>query len=251
MDSVVKSARVGRSRVRGELPGARAPRGGGSPSPSQDLGRDGHLAALKLDAPAREAHTQPWSARFLVLPATPTRRSHMYRRGLACGVAALIAAVAIVPSQAGAQNQASIVVNGDFEQPAVSGLWVAVGPPGFDGWTVDSGTVDIVHELWSAASGAQSLDLTGLLDEPGTISQSLPTTPGGTVRPEFRVRGQPRPEPDLPCVPGDQAHGGLLGAKRASAFSRSTSPVTRLRILAGRRSRCRWWGRRARQRFAS
>jgi choice-of-anchor C domain-containing protein len=102
---------------------------------------------------------------------------------------------AFLPGQAVAQPT-SIVVNGDFEQPVVFGDYATVGPPGFDGWTVDAGTVDIVHELWTAASGLQSLDLNGFCCIPaGSISQALPTTPGATYILSFSLAGNPDPVP--------------------------------------------------------
>src|SRR5688572_11733896 len=86
-----------------------------------------------------------------------------------------------------------LVANGDFELPVVVGDFGYFAPPGFDSWTVESGSVDIVRELWTAASGAQSLDLNGACCAPATIAQVLPTTAGTSYRLNFAFAGNPDP----------------------------------------------------------
>jgi choice-of-anchor C domain-containing protein len=107
-------------------------------------------------------------------------------------LALTVVLAAVVPARAAAQ--ASIVVNGDFEVPVVSN-YQPFFPPGFDGWAVDSGSVDIVRELWTAASGAQSIDLNGDCCAAGSISQNLATTPGATYVLSFSYAGNPDPNP--------------------------------------------------------
>jgi choice-of-anchor C domain-containing protein len=107
---------------------------------------------------------------------------------------AFAAVLAVLPARAGAQDQASIVVNGDFEVPVVSN-YQPFYPPGFDAWTVDAGSVDIVHELWAAASGVQSVDLNGNCCDPGSILQNLPTTTGAGYVLSFSFAGNPDPNP--------------------------------------------------------
>jgi choice-of-anchor C domain-containing protein len=99
----------------------------------------------------------------------------------------------VLPAQAAGQT--SIVVNGDFESPAVPGSFQVFFPPGFDSWTVDAGSVDVVHELWTAASGVQSVDLNGNCCAAGAISQVLPTTAGTTYTLSFAFAGNPDPNP--------------------------------------------------------
>ena len=91
------------------------------------------------------------------------------------------------------RTQANLVSNGDFESPVVVGDFGYFAPPGFDSWTVESGSVDIVRELWTAASGAQSLDLNGACCAPATIAQTLSTTAGTTYRLTFAFAGNPDP----------------------------------------------------------
>jgi choice-of-anchor C domain-containing protein len=110
---------------------------------------------------------------------------------LALALSAVLAAIA--PAQAAAQT--TIVANGDFEAPVVTGNFEVFFPPGFDAWTVDAGSVDIVRELWSAASGTQSVDLNGNCCDPGAIMQSLTTTPGVTYSLSFSFAGNPDPNP--------------------------------------------------------
>ena len=86
-----------------------------------------------------------------------------------------------------ANANANLIVNGGFENPVNSvdfngGHYSNFGP-GFTGWTITHGDVDIVdnHNLaqsysWAAQTGRQSLDLNGF--NAGTIEQSFLTTPG-------------------------------------------------------------------------
>ena len=60
---------------------------------------------------------------------------------------------------AGAQT----VLNGSFEEPVItSGYFQNIGMPGFTGWSILSGDVDVVRlsdgQGWAAQDGAQSLD---------------------------------------------------------------------------------------------
>jgi choice-of-anchor C domain-containing protein len=81
-----------------------------------------------------------------------------------------------------AAADASIVVNGGFEQPPIGGGYqpVSAGDPFITGWTVTSGQVDLVHVgfgAFFANSGSQGIDMAGS-PGPGSIAQDLPTIPG-------------------------------------------------------------------------
>jgi choice-of-anchor C domain-containing protein len=59
------------------------------------------------------------------------------------------------------------------------------------GWIVESGTVEIVRDYWPAAEGHQSIDLSGIFEEIGTIYQDIPTVPGRTYKVRFAFAGNP------------------------------------------------------------
>jgi len=86
-----------------------------------------------------------------------------------------------------------MIVNGGFEDAPLApiGGWAEVpGGFSFPGWTVGGQGVDLHNTYHTAAhSGNQSLDLSGL--EPGSITQSVATTPGTTYLLSFWYSGQP------------------------------------------------------------
>jgi len=99
----------------------------------------------------------------------------MLRIGLCKVVAAtLLAGAWALPVQAG------LIVNGGFEQPTTgSFLTIPAGSSDLTGWTVVSGTVDVVNSsFYPAFAGNQSLDLDGT--SAGAIEQSFNTTIGAT-----------------------------------------------------------------------
>lgn len=99
----------------------------------------------------------------------------------------------------------SIVVNGDFEVPVVQntahGHQFETYEAGeqFLGWTVGGHSIDIVAEgFWEAASGVQSVDLTGY--GAGSISQDIPTLPGQRYELSFAFAGNPAWSDTAPLV---------------------------------------------------
>lgn len=102
-----------------------------------------------------------------------------------CGATLLIVAFPF----AAADNLAT---NGSFETGP------ALGPAGYtqvdapssaiDGWTVVSGSVDVVG-YFADADGSRSLDLSGVA--PGTIEQSIPTLAGATYLIRFAMAANP------------------------------------------------------------
>ena len=70
----------------------------------------------------------------------------------------------------------NLLTNGSFEQPAISGAFVANLNSGIDNWSITGTNVDIIRSLWSASEGQQSIDLNG--SGPGGVEQSLNTVAG-------------------------------------------------------------------------
>jgi choice-of-anchor C domain-containing protein len=112
---------------------------------------------------------------------------------LACAVPA---AASPVHGQAGQPSVAAAVAvkdvtNGSFETPGVaSGTWARfTSGQTMGGWQLTSGSVELVNGYWQAADGQQSVDLSGT--EPGSISQTLATTPGTTYVVTYALAGNP------------------------------------------------------------
>jgi hypothetical protein len=105
---------------------------------------------------------------------------------------AVVAFGGLLAAAPGAFGAGSIVVNGNFEHPAVAGPFQDFFPPGFRGWRIDRGSVDVVHTFWRAASRDQSLELNG--QARGAISQRLETVPGADYRLRFKFAGNPDTE---------------------------------------------------------
>lgn len=80
--------------------------------------------------------------------------------------AALCAALAT-----GAQ---AAVVNGSFEDPGtLDGNWATygAGSSALSGWTINSGSIDLINDYWEHSDGDYSINIDG--GAPGTISQML------------------------------------------------------------------------------
>lgn len=92
-----------------------------------------------------------------------------------------------------------IVINGDFEIPdlGLGGLQDYSSGSTFEGWTVESGHIDLMPE-WQAASGKQSVDLNGTYDSAsGAIYQDLATLTGKTYNLIFSMSGNPDSGPAI------------------------------------------------------
>jgi choice-of-anchor C domain-containing protein len=93
---------------------------------------------------------------------------------------------------------ANLVVDGGFEQPAVSGpsqFYNAGDTMG--GWTVSAGSVDLIGSLWQAAGGSsQSVDMAGSAS--GTIEQTITgVTAGDWYNLTFDMSGNPDGSPAI------------------------------------------------------
>jgi choice-of-anchor C domain-containing protein len=88
--------------------------------------------------------------------------------------------------------RANLITNGGFElPPGVYPYMVFSGGLRLPGWTIESGTVEIVGTYWQAAEGSQSLDLNGIFEEIGTIYQDIATVPGERYKIRFAYAGNP------------------------------------------------------------
>ncbi|HAT29519.1 MAG TPA: PEP-CTERM sorting domain-containing protein [Janthinobacterium sp.] len=105
-----------------------------------------------------------------------------------------------------------LVSNGGFETSSFNGNFTSSGTgSGLSGWTVNSGSVDLINSYWAPAAGHYSLDLNG--GSAGTISEALTTVVGQSYTVSFSLAGNP------------DAHGiknvevGVAGVNHAFAFN--------------------------------
>src|SRR5687768_2173401 len=79
-----------------------------------------------------------------------------------------------------------------FESPPVGPSYSAIfAGNGIDGWTVETGTIEVVGTYWAAAEGNQSIDLSGIFEAAGTIYRDVATTPGNWYKLKFAFAGNP------------------------------------------------------------
>jgi len=97
-------------------------------------------------------------------------------------VAALVVATA---ASAGAQT----IVNGGFEAPDQGGTFGQINAPSnaITGWTISSGSVDLINNYWTPYEGEQSLDMSGI--NAGTIYQDFTISQAGSYNLFFAMAG--------------------------------------------------------------
>ncbi len=123
------------------------------------------------------------------------------RRRIAITVGAILAIVAtsvIVRAGLLTHSTPAALVNGGFETPQLPSYTAAMVVTGqsIGAWTVTQGNVDLLGAgFWSAAEGAQSVDLGGLVD--GAVAQTFNTLPGQTYLVEFALAGNPDRPPSV------------------------------------------------------
>ena len=115
--------------------------------------------------------------------------------------------IAILFVGLGAGNAiAEQIVNGGFEQP-VTATFIELSAPDsstIPGWTIMSGSVDVVnavgngYDVGPAYQGAQYLDLNGY--DAGTIAQTFATTPGVTYLLSFAYANNYDPATSLTAL---------------------------------------------------
>jgi choice-of-anchor C domain-containing protein len=119
--------------------------------------------------------------------------SHRPHPGLA-GLVILALACALGPIRA----SASLVQDGSFEgRVAASPFETFVAGQTFGGWTVTAGSVDLINGAWLAASGNQSVDMSG--GTHGTIQQTI-NVPAGYYRLTFDLSGNSDGPPAIKTV---------------------------------------------------
>jgi choice-of-anchor C domain-containing protein len=140
----------------------------------------------------------------------------------AAAVAAAILAVgAGIPASASAA--ANLVQNGSFETPnAGSGFTTFGTGANMGGWTVSSGSVDLLGTDWQAADGVQSVDMSG--NGPGEITQTLATSPGTQYTVSYALAGNPA---CAPAVKQIEVHwnGALADTESFDTTGHSTSDM--------------------------
>ncbi|QNN22760.1 choice-of-anchor C family protein [Planctomycetales bacterium ZRK34] len=98
-------------------------------------------------------------------------------------------AVVVALFAMGSASQATMLANGDFELPGGVSNWstiYSVDSTSLTGWTVTSGSVDLVGPShWTAASGSLCVDLNGV--QPGVLSQTFDTLAGQAYRVTFAM----------------------------------------------------------------
>ncbi|MCE9628140.1 MAG: DUF642 domain-containing protein [Candidatus Eisenbacteria bacterium] len=105
---------------------------------------------------------------------------------------------ALLLTAAGSARAQNLVANPSFEAPGPAGITTRFTcncvPAGF-GWLVGGAGVDLVQTYWAPQDGIQSLDLNqdnqGPATPPGSVSQSISTTPGASYRVSFWMAGNP------------------------------------------------------------
>ena len=112
----------------------------------------------------------------------------------------ILAGLLMVPGLSGSFALAdSIVINGNFETPFAGKDFVMFQPgETFGGWTVAITWVDLLGTSVQAASGVQSVDLSG--GSAGQIYQDLTTVPGQTYRLRFAMAGSGVVEQQAPTI---------------------------------------------------
>jgi choice-of-anchor C domain-containing protein len=103
-----------------------------------------------------------------------------------------IAGIVLVVLLTGAEtvSAANLVLNGDFETPVANYPYSTLYPGnGLTGWTIESGSVDLIHGYWQPHTGSQSIDLAGY--SAAKISQIIETEPGATYDLTFWMAGNP------------------------------------------------------------
>jgi hypothetical protein len=109
-----------------------------------------------------------------------TREMRGMEKEIALGLVFLL-----LPALAGTVSAANLVANGGFETPkplvGVSTIFVSNS----DGWNMNH--INIIRTYWKSAEGSQSI----ALSTHGSVSQTIPTTPGNLYNLSFALAGSP------------------------------------------------------------
>jgi len=85
----------------------------------------------------------------------------------------------------------AVGTNGSFELGTTSDPFttLSAGSTNITDWTINSGSVDYIQNLWQASDGVRSIDMNGFTT--GSISQTIPTTVGAIYNVTFDLSGNP------------------------------------------------------------
>jgi choice-of-anchor C domain-containing protein len=93
---------------------------------------------------------------------------------------------------------ANLVIDGSFEAPIAASPFQTFGAgSSVGGWTVTSGSIDLINGYWNAADGNQSIDLSG--NSRGTIQQTINAS-AGSYQLTFALSGNSDGPPTVKTV---------------------------------------------------
>lgn len=106
-------------------------------------------------------------------------------------LASTTAGVLLFGSLATTSLAASMASNGSFEDGTVANPFTTLTPgaTNITDWEVVAGSVDYIGNLWQAAEGDRSIDMTGY--SAGSIRQEVPTVVGAKYQLSFAMSGNP------------------------------------------------------------
>lgn len=103
----------------------------------------------------------------------------------------ILSALAAVAALQAVPASAAVITNGSFENGTLSNPFSTVGTGGTNitGWSVTSGTVDYIGNLWQHQDGTRSVDLAG--NSIGALAQTFATVIGETYSVAFYIARNP------------------------------------------------------------
>jgi choice-of-anchor C domain-containing protein len=93
----------------------------------------------------------------------------------------------------------NLINNGSFENSSLGSgfnfVTLSAGSTAINDWTVTSGSIDYINQEWQASDGGFSLDLSGKVNDAGSIAQTFATTLGNQYLVSFDLAGNLDPSP--------------------------------------------------------
>ena len=115
--------------------------------------------------------------------------------------------------------------NGSFENPTSPdvGSFTTLPANNFaiDSWTVVAKTIDWIGTYWTAQNDSRSLDMSGLVGDAGSISQTFLTSAGQQYEVTFWMAGNPDGPPTIKTL------NVAVGAKNQDYYFTNTASTTR------------------------
>jgi choice-of-anchor C domain-containing protein len=97
-----------------------------------------------------------------------------------CSAAYCLIGICWIAFLAPGESPAGFIVNGSFEAPVAGAPFQTLTGNQLTGWTITSGSVDLINGYWPAFEGRQSIDLAGSTRDGGVIEQGFGTLAGET-----------------------------------------------------------------------